>query len=95
MISEIVGPGLQRSLFNFLVSTIAHAKLYWGACIYITVCREETLQLQLLAIDESSARIGLVRLFIIARTKINRMVAHPYSASFLIALDIHSSSNSC
>jgi len=37
MISEIVGPGLQRNLFNFLVSTIAHAN-YTEMLVSILLC---------------------------------------------------------
>lgn len=37
-ISGIVGPGPQRSLFNFLVSTIIACKIILGACIYFIVC---------------------------------------------------------
>lgn len=42
-ILEIVGPGLQRSLFNFLVSTTAVCKIILSACIYFIVCREIAL----------------------------------------------------
>lgn len=69
MISEIVGPGLQRSLFNFLVSNYSCMQNYIEVLVSILPCA--TFQLQLLAVDESSARIGLTRRFIIVKASIN------------------------
>jgi len=71
--SETVGPGPRH---KFLVSTIA-VQNYTELPVSILPHVEKILSIQLLEIDESSARMG------------------PYSASFLIAWDIHSSSSSC
>lgn len=55
--SEIVGPGLQRSI---LVSAIVKLQNYTELLVSILLCVvKTTLPIQLLAIDESSARMGL------------------------------------
>lgn len=96
-ISETVGPGLQPSLVQRLGINHSCMQMYTASFVFTLLCAVSTFfSIQLLAIDESSARMGLARCVIIAlRTNTTGLAAHPYSASFLIALDIHSSSNSC
>ena len=71
-ISETVGRGLRD---NFLVSTIVVCKIILS-CLYLFYCMsiKNIVPIQSLDIDESSARIGLIRWFNITVRKIIRLL---------------------